>query len=204
VASLGLGTGHHHEELWRADVCELKPGPLLDPSDTFAHLTWRLIPEAAVYSLKVRAASAALTAEQRRLAVDSIAFIKLEESAAALMNLVVEASAVRVRARWWLKNRSEGEWASFLPRKTLEKRGLFGVTPASASSCESRRRVAGSPYACTGTTTRFFSRRPRISRAEVLSPCENHRKMEGVPSARRSTTNGFPPPLRARVVWYRK
>jgi putative membrane-bound dehydrogenase-like protein len=124
LESLGLGAGRHHEELWEAMGRELKPGPPLEWSETFARLTWRLMPVAAVSSLKVRAASSALTADQRKLAVDSIAFIKSPASAEALMDLAAEGSSVRDQARWWLENRSEGEWTSFLPRKTLEERGL--------------------------------------------------------------------------------
>lgn len=65
-----------------------------------------------------------LSAEQRKLAVDSIAFIKSEASAAALMDLAAAGSPVRDQALWWLVNRSEGEWAAFLPRTELENRGL--------------------------------------------------------------------------------
>ncbi len=124
LESLGLGAGHHTEALWKAVGQKLQPGEPARWSDTFALLTWRLMPEAAVPSLKIRAAAASLTAEQRKLAVDSIAFIKSKASAEALMDLAAEGSPVREQCRWWLRNRSEGEWASLNLKPELEKRGL--------------------------------------------------------------------------------
>ncbi len=128
LESIGVGTGHQTEALWKSLFETMKPGEPAMWSDSFARLTWRLMPEAAVPSLKIRAAAATLTLEQRKLAVDSLAFIKSEASAAALMDLAVEGSSVRDQARWWLTNRSEGEWASFNLKPELEKRGISEKT----------------------------------------------------------------------------
>ncbi len=124
LESLGIGAGHNTGGLWKAVGQKLQPGEPTKWTDTFALLTWRLMPEAAVPSLKIRAAAATLTAEQRKLAVDSIAFIKSKVSAEALMDLAAGGSAVREQCLWWLTNRSEGEWASFKLKPELEKRGL--------------------------------------------------------------------------------
>jgi putative membrane-bound dehydrogenase-like protein len=125
LESLGLGAGHHTEELWKAIGRKMQPGEPANWSDTFARLTWRLMPEAAVPSLKIRAAATNLTPDQRKLAVDSIAFIKSKPSAEALMDLAAQDSAVRDQALWWLVNRSEGEWTSFDLKSEMEKRGLI-------------------------------------------------------------------------------
>jgi putative membrane-bound dehydrogenase-like protein len=125
LESLGVGAGHNTEALWKAIGREMKPGEPSAWSETFALLTWRLKPEAAVPSLKVRAAAASLSAEQRKLAVDSIAFIKSRVSADALMDLAVAGSPVREQALWWLMNRSEGEWSSLGFKDELEKRKLI-------------------------------------------------------------------------------
>jgi putative membrane-bound dehydrogenase-like protein len=124
LESLGIGAGHNTEELWKAIGKKMKPGGPLEWPDTFALLTWRLMPQAAVTSLKVRAAAVSLSADQRKLAVDSIAFIKSRESVDALLDLAAEGSPVRDQALWWLNNRSEGEWASLDIKPELEKRGL--------------------------------------------------------------------------------
>jgi len=125
LESLGIGAGHSTEALWKAAYEAMKPGEPATWSDAFALLTWRLKPEAAVAALKTRASDAKLTSEQRKLAVDSIAFIKSRASADALIDLTAEGSAVRDQAVWWLTNRSEGEWASFNLEPELEKRGVI-------------------------------------------------------------------------------
>ena len=125
LESLGLGAGHHAEALWNAVGQKMKPGAPLEWPDSFARLTWRLMPVAAIPALKTRAAAANLSADQRKLAVDSIAFIKSKASADALIDLAAEGSSVRDQARWWLRNRSEGEWASFGLKADLEKRGII-------------------------------------------------------------------------------
>jgi len=122
--NLGRGTGHHGDALWKKLIEVLKPGEPVAWSDTFARLTWRLMPVSAVDSLKVRASNPSLTPEQRKLAVDTIAFINARPSADALLELSAEGSPVRDQAIWWLKNRNEGEWASMNLFPEMEKRGL--------------------------------------------------------------------------------
>ena len=125
LESLGIGAGHNTEALWKAIVEAMKPGEPAAWSDSFARLTWRLKPEAAIEALKTRASSSSLGEDQRKLAVDSIAFIKSRASADALMELAAEGSPVREQSLWWLMNRSEGEWSSFGLKPELEKRGLI-------------------------------------------------------------------------------
>ncbi len=125
LESLGIGAGHNTEALWKALVEAMKPSEPATWSDTFALLTWRLKPEAAVTALKARAADEKLNSDQRKLAVDSIAFINSRASADALIDLATESSAVREQVVWWLTNRSEGEWASFNLKPELEERGIL-------------------------------------------------------------------------------
>lgn len=127
LETLGIGAGHHTEELWEILLETMQPGAPLAWSEAFARLTWRLKPEGAVALLKERASSEKLPVDQRKLAVDSIAFIKSQASAEALMSLAAKGSSVRDQALWWLTNRSEGEWASFNLKPELEKRGLSEV-----------------------------------------------------------------------------
>jgi putative membrane-bound dehydrogenase-like protein len=125
LESLGIGTGHNTEALWKTLNEVLKPGEPVKWSDTFARLTWRLMPEAAVPALKARAASVDLSEVQRKLAVDSIAFINSPASAAALMELAEKDSPQKSQIDWWLNNRNEGEWASMQLGPELEKRGIL-------------------------------------------------------------------------------
>lgn len=125
LESLGLGAGKNTEALWQAALETLKPGSPAAWPESFARLTWRLMPEAALPALKERAAAPALSADARHLAVDTIAFIKTPNAAAVLMDLAAEGSPVRDKALWWLGNRTEGEWASFQLKPEMEKRGLI-------------------------------------------------------------------------------
>lgn len=124
LESLGLGAAHDNEALWKAIGQKLKPGAPTTWSDAFARLTWRLMPKAAVASLKTRAASAELSADQRKLAVDSLAFIKSKDSVEALMELAAQDSPVRDQALWWLVNRGDGEWSDLGFKDELKKRKL--------------------------------------------------------------------------------
>lgn len=124
LESLGLGAGHHTGKLWDVLNEEMKPGDPRDWSEVFARLTWRLMPEGAVAALAERAASATLSEDARKLAVDSLAFINVREAADALMSLAVEGSAVRDQSVWWLKNRSDGEWSEMKLGQVLRERGI--------------------------------------------------------------------------------
>ena len=125
LESLGLGAGHHTEQLWSALKEEMKQGEAEAWSDTFARLTWRLMPEAAVSGLAERAKDSGLSDAARKLAVDSIAFINAKESADALISLAADGSPVREQAVWWLRNRNQGEWSSMGLQKVLEEKNIL-------------------------------------------------------------------------------
>jgi putative membrane-bound dehydrogenase-like protein len=123
--SIGAGAGQNAAQLWSAIHEVLKPGEPAKWSDAFARLTWRLMPEAAVPALKERAMDETLTEEQRKLAVDSIAFINAKVSADAMLEIASKDSPVKGQVVWWLKNRNEGEWASLNLKPEMEKLGLI-------------------------------------------------------------------------------
>ena len=126
LESFGLGAGHNTEELWKALDAEMKPGEPKAWSDAFAWLTWRLMPEAAVPALSDRAKDSGLSEEARKLAVDSLAFINARPAADALIGLAAEGSPVKEQARWWLKNRNEGEWSGMGLHDALAEKGIIG------------------------------------------------------------------------------
>jgi len=126
--SLGLGAGHHGGLLWSALLETMQPGEPAAWPDRFARLTWRLMPEPAVGSLLARASDNGVAEEQRRLAVDALAFIDVRASADALIRLATTDSPVRDQARWWLLNRSDGEWSHFALRPELEEKEIIPAT----------------------------------------------------------------------------
>lgn len=129
LESLGLGAGHNNDELWNALKEEMKPGEATAWSESFARLTWRLMPEAAVSALAGRAKDTGLTDQERKLAVDSLAFINTKQSADALISLASDGSPVRDQVVWWLVNRSGGEWSSMNLQPLLAEKGI-SVKPA--------------------------------------------------------------------------
>jgi len=123
--SIGAGAGQNTEKLWSALSEAMKPGEPAKWSDAFARLTWRLMPEAAVPALKARALDASLSEAQRKLAVDTLAFVNAKPSADAMLDLAAKDSPVSKEATWWLGNRQEGEWASLNIKAEMQKRGLI-------------------------------------------------------------------------------
>jgi len=97
-----------------------------DWSEGFAHLTWRLHPAAAVPELQQRAANAKLTAEQRKFALDTLAFIPEASAAKAVLALAKDKdSAIHADAMWWLIKRSTDDWSTFGIAEELKKEGIF-------------------------------------------------------------------------------
>ena len=117
---------------------------LKDPlawSPAFARIAWRLHVPAAVPDLTARARSAKLSAADRRLAVDTLAFTNDPAAAKAMIALAEKESALREQATWWLLNRSATDWADYNLRPALKLAGIYDpdtiklqevVTPAPA------------------------------------------------------------------------
>lgn len=125
LESFGLGAGHNTEELWAVLKQEMKPGAAKDWSDSFARLTWRLMPVAAIADLAERAKNPSVADAAKKLAVDSIAFINAKPAADALISLATVESPVSEQAAWWLRNRAEGEWSSMQLLPVLKEMGII-------------------------------------------------------------------------------
>ncbi len=125
LESFGLGAGHNTEELWAVLKQEMKTGAPKDWSDSFARLTWRLMPEAAIADLTERATSSSVADDAKKLAVDSLAFINVKAAADALISIALIDSPVREQASWWLRNRAEGEWGSMELLPILNEKGII-------------------------------------------------------------------------------
>ena len=125
----GIGCEGKEDEVWNA----LKSDG--EWSEGFAHITWRLHPVAAVPDLQKRAANAKLTPEQRKLALDTLAFIPDASAAQAVLALAKDKeSPVHGDIMWWLIQRSTNDWSSFGIAEELKKQGIFD--PESAKLVE--------------------------------------------------------------------
>ena len=123
-----LGTGATGKEPAVYDRLRRELGVKDDPatwSGTFARIAWRLHVPAAVPDLTARAKSPKLSPEERRLAVDTLAFINDPVASKAMLSLAEPNSPVREPATWWVLNRMSNSWADHGLRPALKAAGIY-------------------------------------------------------------------------------
>ncbi|MEO6244743.1 MAG: hypothetical protein ABIQ12_04840, partial [Opitutaceae bacterium] len=119
MAALGIEAG-----VW-AEFAQAQPNAMTW-SPAFARLTWRLLPPAAVPALIARTNAASLSASERRLAFDTLAFIGNREAVMAIVDLAArKEGALTEQAVWWLFNRGLDDWKAFGTREILKQRGIY-------------------------------------------------------------------------------
>ena len=95
-------------------------------SEAFARIVWRLSPPAAVPDLKQRALSAQLSPEQRKLALDSLAFVKSPYAALALVDLAATRDfPLKAEVMWWLFNRKGNLWHDYGVADAMQERAVY-------------------------------------------------------------------------------
>jgi putative membrane-bound dehydrogenase-like protein len=95
-------------------------------TDAQALLVWKIYPRAAVAALAIRAQDANLSAVRRKLAVDTLAFVKDASAAKALIAIAKDrASPIASDVIWWLINRSTNEWSGFGVTEALKAEGIL-------------------------------------------------------------------------------
>ena len=121
----GLGCTGKETEIWTR-LKKIMDGDALAWSETFARLTWRLHPAAAVSDLKTRATSKQLSVEERKLALDTLAFTPDASAAQAVLAVAKDKeSPIHGDSMWWLVNRSTNDWAAYGIATELKKQGIF-------------------------------------------------------------------------------
>jgi putative membrane-bound dehydrogenase-like protein len=123
-----LGTGATGKEPALYDQLRRALNVSDDPlswSPAFARLAWRLHVPAAVPDVTVRARSPKLSIDDRRLAVDTLAFTQSPAAAKAMLSLAEPNSPVREPAIWWLLSRVSSEWAEYGLRPALKAAGIY-------------------------------------------------------------------------------
>ncbi len=125
VESIGLGATNKEDAIWQAIKASQPDSAPEAWTDTFAKITWRLWPVAAVDDLKVRALSPKLTGAQKEFAVESIAFINDKKAAEAMLEIAASKSVAKAKASYWLLKRGTGEWSNFGIKDELKKRGIY-------------------------------------------------------------------------------
>jgi putative membrane-bound dehydrogenase-like protein len=122
----GIGCANRETEVWQALNVKLGKPEATKWTSAFARLTWRLTPAPAIPALKKRATTASLPESERRLAIDTLAFIPELTAAQAMMTIAKNTvTPLKDHALWWLIKRSNDEWAEFGLPELLKKEGIF-------------------------------------------------------------------------------
>ncbi len=133
----GIGCTGKEDEVWAALKKASNGTPAEEWTDAFAQATWRLHPAAAVESVKARAVSAKLSPQQRKLALDTLAFTQDASAAQAMLAVAKDKeSPVHGDAMWWLINRSTNDWKDFNIAGELKAQGIFDPEAAKLVTIE--------------------------------------------------------------------
>ena len=116
LEALGTGCDGKEEAIYPALLEKLGETDPLKWSEAFANITWRLHPPSALSHSVIRARATSLSLTRRQQAIDTIAFTRSADAAAAMVELASSAPEdVRERATWWVNFRRTNDWASLDP-----------------------------------------------------------------------------------------
>ena len=125
LEALGTGATGKEPALYDRLKKELNAANAMTWSPAFARLAWRLHVPAAVADLTARAQSAKLSAADRRLALDTLAFVQDVSASKAMLTIAQADGPMRDMATWWLLNRMSGDWSEFELRPALKAAGIY-------------------------------------------------------------------------------
>ena len=122
--ALGIGATGKTEELYAALAKDA--GAAEAWSDAMGWTAWRLGAVASVPSMKARGLSSTVSAQQKKLAMDGLAFVQ-DKSAADAMIVFANTPTFphKAMATWWLMNRMNNEWADFGVQEALKASGIY-------------------------------------------------------------------------------
>jgi putative heme-binding domain-containing protein len=125
LEALGTGATGKEPALYERLRRELGAADPLAWSPAFARLAWRLHVPVAVPDLLARAQSGRLSAADRQLAADTLAFIKDPAASQAMLTLAQAQSPLRDSATWWLLSRMSNDWSSHGLEPALKAAGIY-------------------------------------------------------------------------------
>ncbi|MGV3664469.1 MAG: PVC-type heme-binding CxxCH protein [Prosthecobacter sp.] len=126
LEAFGIGCAGKEAAVWNDLKAKAGFADPLEWSPSFAQITWRLHPAEAAADLQARAASTKLTHHERKLALDTLAFIPAAPAAKAVLALAKDKeSPLHADVMWWLVKRSTDDWAEFGIAEELKKEGIF-------------------------------------------------------------------------------
>jgi putative membrane-bound dehydrogenase-like protein len=123
-----LGTGATGKEAALYDRLHGELGAKSEPMSwpgAFTWIAWRLHVPAAVSDLTARARSATLSLDDRRRALDTLAFVQDPAAAKSMLALAQADGPLKEPATVWLLNRMSNSWADYGLRPALKTAGIY-------------------------------------------------------------------------------
>jgi putative membrane-bound dehydrogenase-like protein len=137
LTALGIGVDEKRE-LFYADFVKKLPSNPLTFSAAQSAILWELHPNASINLIKKRAQSPTLTANQRKEAMTTIAFMNSPEAAHAMLDLTKSKLAdVARQADYWVSFRKTNSWENVIAWKEEEEQQLSSEQKGMIQSEES-------------------------------------------------------------------
>lgn len=127
LEAIGTACTGKEMEAYRIFRRDLKGGNPAEWSDAMADLAWRLHSPDAIDAHRQRAMSEELTYEQRKQALDALAFTNHQDAADAVLEVAAlgDAANLKADATWWILNRSNNDWKEYGLAGKLKERGIY-------------------------------------------------------------------------------
>ncbi|NOY43759.1 MAG: dehydrogenase, partial [Planctomycetes bacterium] len=113
LEAFGTGCDGKEEALYTVLQKKLGAAPT-QWDERFAGLVWRLHPVGAIEPLAARALSGDLTKQQRKQAIDALAFINNSAAVEAMIEIAsLGPNDLRTDADWWINFRTNNQWKDY-------------------------------------------------------------------------------------------
>ncbi len=127
VEAFGLATRGKEDELWPELAAELGDAPR-NWDARFEALAWRLHPAASIPAFLARALEPSLTPDQRRRAIDALAFRADREAADAVLTIAQAGPEdLRPYAAFWIRQRATNDWRGYGLERAIENGDAAGA-----------------------------------------------------------------------------
>lgn len=125
LEACGLAAEGAEAAIWKRVYTEAGQPASGSWSASLARIAWRLQPEQALPALKQRALDSGLSMQERKLAVDTIAFTRSASAVKTMESLLMPETPLSSYVTAWLLQRSNGEWKDFGAMELLKKHGIY-------------------------------------------------------------------------------
>jgi putative membrane-bound dehydrogenase-like protein len=127
LEAMGLGATGKENEVWKHLRTSLGFADSSKWTDAFSRITWRLWPSDAIADLVNRAQNSKLSTEQRKFAIESIAFIDHQSAPDALLELgkSIEDKELSEWIVEWTIRQSFTDWGKYNVKDKLKTAGIF-------------------------------------------------------------------------------